>query len=444
MSRHYQFDTGSWKSNDSRFFAKELSCASVESRERIWREFGLSLSFDAIGLRVDYDGRKIGFGSFKNSNGKITFSINPKVDDLDVRALFDCIDKLNLSNKIVDVRRDQEASVQDEDSTFSWTFLLGLLDEINNFGVHHFSIFNSKKILRGRSSVVGRPIAKSLAINLGMGRFGIDCEVLDNYRQRQYASLFLATAKSAVQDLVSWHNTLGRSNVHPRTILMSIDSKMKPYANVPFSLRLVTELSHPPFSYGVKSLVAKCVQYWRWKGMFASSNGLANGAFWSVSIALDKAFELYAGHILEKAYKDFDKVPKSTYSYSFDFVDSRLPNEKLSRSIEPDHIYINRKTNELIVAEIKYSNHLAVREHVSQLIAYLSYTNYPFRVEQKTGLLVYPGDTFRVEKIPNFEANLFLVTMPARDDFIDSEEQLSNFTKLLTPTSNAYLSASSL
>lgn len=433
MSRHFQFDTGSWHSSDSRIFADELSRSSAESRERISREFGLSLSFDSKGLRIDYDGRKIGFGSFKNANGKISFSINPKIDDLDIRTLFNCIEKLNLSNKIVDIKRDQDVSIQEEDATFSWAFLLGLLDEINNFGVHNFSIFNSKKILRNRSSVVGRPIAKSLAINIGLGRFGIDCEVLDNYRQRQYASLFLATAKSALQDLVSWHNTLGRSNVHPRSTFVSIESKLKPFANVPFSMRLITELSHPPFAFSVKTLVAKCVQYWRWKGMFASNNSSASSLFWSVSIALDRAFELYAGHILKNSFKEFQKIPKANYTYSFDFVDARFSNDRLDRSIEPDHIYLNEKTNDFVVAEIKYSNHLAIREHVSQLISYLAYKNYPFQIENKTGFLIYPGSAFKVEKIPNFEANIFLVTLPVNDSFIENEEHLSSFIKLLTP-----------
>jgi hypothetical protein len=433
MSKHFQFDTGSWQSNDARIFAEELSHSSAESRSRVGRAFGLTLSFDAVGLRVDYDGRKIGFGSFNTPRGKVTFSINPKVDDVDLKALFNCIEKLDLFSKIVEIKRDQEISVHDENSSFSWTVLLGLLDQINDFGLHHFSIFNSKKILRSRSSIIGRPIAKSLVLNLGRGKFGIDCEVLDNYRQRQYATLFLATGKSVFQDLNSWCNIIGRSNVHPRTMFGSIDSKLKPFADVPFSMRLVTELSHPPYSYGVKSLVAQCVQYWRWKGMFASSNGsIDNGSFWSVSIALDKAFELYAGQILKKALYNFDKLPKNNYSYSFDFIDKRFPKEKLSRSIEPDHIYVNSNTKEFIVAEIKYSNNLAIREHVSQLISYLSYSNYPFLIGKKIGLLVYPGDSFNLEKIPNFEVNIFLLTIPVSDDFIKNQEKISTLMKFLT------------
>jgi hypothetical protein len=87
-----------------------------------------------------------------------------------------------------------------------------------------------------------------------------------------------------------------------------------------------------------------------------------------------------------------------------------------------------------VVAEIKYSNNLAIREHVSQLISYLSYNSYPFQIENKTGLLIYPGDTLKVEKIPNFDANIFLVTLPVKDNFIENEEHLSSFMKLLTPT----------
>lgn len=433
MSRHFEFDTGCWQSSDSRIFADELSRSSAESRERISREFGLTLSFDSKGLRVDYDGRKVGFGSFKSSNEKITFAINPKIDDLDIKALFDCIEKLNLSNKIVDIKRDQEVSVKDEDATFSWTFLLGLIDEINNFGTHNFSIFNSKKILRNQSAVVGRPIAKSMIINIGLGRFGIDCEVLDNYRQRQYASLFLATAKSALQDLISWQNTIGRSNVQSRTTSNSIERKLQQFANIPFSMRLVTELAHPPFAFGVKNLVGKCVQYWRWKGMYATNNSSNSGLFWGVSIALDRAFELYAGHILNNFFKGFQKIPKQNYSYSFNFIDPRLTGERLDRSIEPDHIYLNEKTNQMVIAEIKYSNHLAIREHVSQLISYLSYKSYPFQVKDKTGFLVYPGQTLKIEKIPNFEANIYIVTLPVREGYIDNEDRILSFMRLLAP-----------
>jgi len=199
MTAHFELAHNSWRSGDARVFAEELHQAPPIVRDRISRQFGLTLAFDSEGIRVDYDGRKIGFGGFSSKQGKTTFSISPKVDDFDVRALFNCIDALNLYNKIVQFQNGEEADVHEEkENPFSWAFLLGLLEDINNFGVHHFLIFNSKKMLSGRSSIIGRPVAKSLVMNMARGRFGIDCEVLDNYRQRQYASFFFCNCKEPI------------------------------------------------------------------------------------------------------------------------------------------------------------------------------------------------------------------------------------------------------
>jgi hypothetical protein len=419
MTAHFELAHNNWRSGDARVFADELRQAHPLVRDRISRQFGLTLAFDPEGLRVDYDGRKIGFGGFSSKQGKTTFSIAPKVDDFDVRALFNCIDALNLYNKIVQFENNQEADVhEEEENPFSWAFLLGLLEDINDFGVHHFLIFNSKKILSGRSSVIGRPVAKSLVMNMARGRFGIDCEVLDNHRQRQYASLFFATAQSIFRDLMNWQAVIKRSDARVSATYNSIAAKLKHFADVPFSSRLVLELSHPPYTYGVKTLLMKCLRYWRWKGMFAATNSRSTNTFWSVSIALDTAFELYAGQILKKMLGKKGKIPKVSYPYSFDFNDHRFPDDRIQREIEPDHIYFDQEAGDLVIAEVKYSNHLAVREHVAQLIAYLSYGAYPFVTKTRTGLLVYPGTQLSCEKIPNFRANIYLLTLPANENFV--------------------------
>ena len=425
MTAHFELAHNSWRSGDARVFADELRQAPPLVRDRIFRQFGLTLVFDAEGLRVDYDGRKVGFGSFSSKQGKTTFSISPKVDDFDVRALFNCIDSLNLYCKIVQFESNQVADVhEEEENQFSWAFLLGLLEDINNFGVHHFLIFNSKKVLSGRSSVIGRPVAKSLVMNMARGRFGIDCEVLDNYRQRQYASLFFATAKSIFHDLMSWQAVIKRSNAHLSGTYNSIAAKLKQFSDVPFSSALLLELSHPPYTYGVKTLLMKCLRYWRWKGMFATTNSTNSNTFWSVSLALDTAFELYAGQMLKRMLGKNEKIPKASYPYSFEFKDPRFPNDRIQREIEPDHIYLDRDAGDLVIAEIKYSNHLAIREHVAQLIAYLSYGAYPFVTKTRTGFLVYPGTELSCEKIPNFGANIYLLTLPANEDFIRTAPQL--------------------
>lgn len=425
MTTHFELAQNNWRSGDARAFADILHEANPLVRDRISRQFGLTLAFDLEGLHVDYDGRKIGFGGFASTHGKTTFSISPKVDDFDVRALFNCINTLNLYSKIVQFENNQEADVQEqEENQFSWAFLLGLLDDIDDFGAHHFLIFNSKKILKGRSSVVGRPVPKSLVMNMARGRFGIDCEVLDNFRQRQYASLFFATAKSIFHDLTRWQSLIRRSDAQLSSTLNSITAKLKHFADVPFSTRLLVELSHPPYTYGVKTLLMKCIRYWRWKGIFATNNSKNKNAFWSVSIALDTAFELYAGQMLSKMLGKREKIPKACYPYSLNLIDSRFPNDKISREIEPDHVYLDHGKGNLVIAEIKYSNQLAIREHVAQLIAYLMYGAYPFVAKSRTGLLVYPGTKLSCVRIPNFGADIYLVTLPANEDFVREAPQL--------------------
>ena len=419
MSAHFELAHDNWRSTEARIFADELRQAQPVVRDKISRQFGLSLAYDSEGIRVDYDGRKVGFGSFSSAKGGITFSISPKVDDFDVKALFTCIDSLDFNNRIVQFENSQNADVhQEQEGAFSWAFLLGLLEEINDFGIHNFLIFNSKKIIKGRSSIVGKPMAKSLVLNMAHGFFGVDCEVLDNYRQRQYASLFYFTAKSIYQDLVKWQAVIKRSDTNLKGIFNSIATKLKQFSNVPFSPNLLRELSHPPFTYGVKSLLMRCIRYWQWKGLLATSNSRNVNKFWSVSIALDNAFELYAGHMIEQMLKDSKKIPKGRYSYSFDFKDPRYPGNRIEREIEPDHIYIFPKTDDIVIAEIKYSNHIAVREHVAQLISYLKYDAFQFSTNKKVGLLVYPGTVLTCKKIPCFDANIYLLTLPAKVDFI--------------------------
>lgn len=424
MTVHFDLAHNGWRSVDARIFADELRQAPPLVRDRISRQFGLTLAFDAEGLRVDYDGRKVGFGSFGSGQGKTTFSITPKEDDFDVKALFNCIDSLSYYNKIVQFENNHESTVHEvSNNQFSWTFLLGLLEDINSFGVHHFLIFNSKKTLSGRNAVQGRPLAKSLVLNMARGRLGIDCEVLDNYMQRQYASIFFATAKSIFRDLRNWQSVIKRSDAHLSGTYNSIAAKLKQFSDIPFSSRLLLEMSHPPYTYGVKTLLLKCLRYWRWKGMFASSQSTNTNNFWSVSIALDTAFELYAGQIIKEMLGNKEKIPKASYPYSFDFKDHRVPNDRLLREIEPDHIYLDKYTGDLVIAEVKYSNHLAIREHVAQLIAYLSYSAYPFTTNSKIGLLVYPGIDLSCERIPNFGVDIYLLTLPAREDFIKAAPQ---------------------
>jgi hypothetical protein len=166
------------------------------------------------------------------------------------------------------------------------------------------------------------------------------------------------------------------------------------------------------------------MRYWKWKGIFATSNSRSSNSFWSVSIALDYAFELYAGHIIGKMLSQSTKLSKQRYGFSLPIKDLRFPKDKIEREIEPDHIYLLGENNATVIAEIKYSNQLAIREHVGQLMAYLKYSEFPFSSENRIGLLVYPGQSLLLQRIPNFDANMFLLTLPAKEDLVINVPEL--------------------
>ena len=81
-------------------------------------------------------------------------------------------------------------------------------------------------------------------------------------------------------------------------------------------------------------------------------------------------------------------------------------------------------TDHLVIAEIKYSNQMAIREHVAQLIAYLKYDSYPFPTQNRTGFLVYPGKSLAITKIPCFDVEIYMLTLPAMESYISNPPKL--------------------
>jgi hypothetical protein len=415
---HFELAPSDWRTASSKLFAEALRKASPPVRDEICRLYGLKVVFDGDGTRIDYDGQRVGFGGFKTVAGPVSFSIQPKVDGLDVQSLFDAIDHYELTDKVVQFDNGRESSVSEQENELSWTYLLSLFQDIADFSAHNFLVFNARTKITLRGGLRGRAIAKSLIMNNVTGRLGIDCEVLDNLKQRQYATLFLETAKQVFRDLKSWHAIIRRSDHATASQMHSITAKFAPFADVPFSLNLVRMLAHPPYSYGVRPLLERCLQYWRWKGIYAAQESGQKGAFWSVSIALNRAFEVYAGHILEQGLPNFTRLGKEKYGYDVFLNSGSSRSQKLQRAIEPDHIYVNKADKAAIVAEVKYSTNYAPREHVAQLISYMQYRKFDDLVPHpRVGLLVYPGSGYIVSEIMGFDNRLFLMIIPVERNF---------------------------
>jgi len=415
---HFELLPTDWRTTSSKLFAEALRHASPPVRDEICRLYGLKVVFDGDGTRIDYDGQRVGFGGFKTAAGPVSFSIRPKVDGLDVQALFDTINHYKLTDKVVQFDNGRESSVSEQENEFSWTYLLSLFQDITDFSAHNFLIFNARTKITLRGGLRGRAIAKSLIMNNVTGKLGIECEVLDNLKQRQYATLFLETAKQVFRDLKSWNAIIRRSDHAIDSQMQSITAKFAPFADVPFSLNLVRMLAHPPYSYGVRPLLDRCLQYWRWKGIYAAQEGGQKGAFWSVSIALNRAFEVYAGHILEEALPSFTKLEKDKYGYDVSVDTADSDSQELQRSLEPDHIFVNKVEPVAVIAEVKYSTYYAPREHVAQLISYMQYKKFDDLVPRsRRGVLVYPGSDYTISEIGGFDNRLFLMTIPVARNF---------------------------
>ena len=96
--------------------------------------------------------------------------------------------------------------------------------------------------------------------------------------------------------------------------------------------------------------------------------------------------------------EEIEHIQKRRFSYTEDLDEDRL--------LEPDHIYVDKKNRKLTVVEVKYSNNIAVRDHVAQLISYLDFQYAEWNGFEKVGLVVYPGNIPSCEKLTSFKHDL--------------------------------------
>lgn len=398
--------------NDSSSQFVELSKILVECSGKLRKEicdiYGFKLLIDGDNYIASHDGRKIGAGSISVNGRTYHFEIKPKNSGI----LFSELTNLfghGLDGYYGNVHSFTQSGSTDIKSEYSFSYLLGLLSDLSNFGTHFFNIYSSRKRVISKGKPKGRIVPFSFVKSQLMGKFDqFECEVLDNSNLRLFATVFYHTAMSVSKELEFWTKTTAMSGIEAENMKKSVVAKLKPYIVDGFSQQLISRLSRPPFPFGVRELFSKCLRYWKSNGDISCASAGPKMNFSGFSIKLDALFEDYAGILFARLFNNCQHLPKNRYEYARE-IDN-------VRQLEPDHIFVDIESKRLIIVEVKYSNNIAVREHVAQLIAYLDYKYAGLEAYDKIGILVYPGLEPECTYLDSFSHNISVAKINSNID----------------------------
>ncbi|KHT53260.1 hypothetical protein RJ44_19880 [Alteromonas macleodii] len=373
-------------------------------RKKICDIYGFKLQLDGDDYLISHDGQRIGAGQVVVDGTRVHFEVYPKNTGIKLDELFGVYGD-GLSKKYGKIHHFGRTSIEDKPDEFSFTFLLGLLHEIANFGTHFFNIYSTRKRIASKGKPIGRVVPDSFVMNQLKGKYDLfECETLDNSTLRLFATVFYHTAASVLKELQSLSIDEALSGANAQMLGQRSMSRLKPYVVDGFSRQMLNKISKPPYPFGVKELFFKCYKYWESKGSISAVHSKNEMAFSGFSVRLSDLFEDYVGIVFKKAYEyKYEYIAKRRFHYFKD--------ESQERRLEPDHMFVNVKSKELVVVEVKYSNAVAIREHVSQLISYLDYKYEGLGTHKPRGILVYPGSTFTCTRLDSFKHNICIVTL---------------------------------
>lgn len=378
-------------------------------RKKICDIYGFSIQMDGDDYSIFHNGQTIGNGQVFANGSRYLIEVYSKNTGLKLDEFFTFFgDGLNSTyGKVHEIGLHGVVNAQSE---YSFSFLLGLLNEISSFGVHFFNIYSTRKRISTRGKPIGRVVPTTFVRNQILGKYDeFECEVLDNYQLRLFATVFFHTAMSVTKELSFFDNSRTIKGLDIALLCKVASSRLKPYIIDGFSRQMLTKLSRPPYPFGVKELFLRCLKYWVDKGDFSAAENNNRMSFSGFSLRLDLMFEDYVGYLFDKLLgSNFEHIPKNRYSYSQDLDEER--------QLEPDHIYVDKSRKRLLVIEVKYSNKVAVREHVSQLVSYLDFKYDDWANYEKSGFIVYPGEFPKVDKINSFNHDLNVVRITSNID----------------------------
>lgn len=389
-------------------FASFLRQATDQVRENLSKTFGIGIRTSKLPIRTSYDGRKVGFGTFVAAGTKIHFSIAPKTNTLRLKTLFQALESHVDAAHIRYTRVVSNAPAQQGKDDFTFTFLLRLLDEIGAASTFLLNASYKKRETLIRGGIKGRPLLEKSFKRLMLGKeFGIICQMLDDEGLRDYAVVLLRTAESVANLLDKWYDLTGYQHHATLNRIKFIAAHLASRSGQSFSRSLLYKVCRPPFPYGLRDILYKCMLYWQWGGDFRlAEQGATTSGFWGVVIDLDLIYQTYVGHSWHHSLGDeFTWFQAPSFPY--------VVEGQANRKIILDHLYVGKNNNLALIVDAKYSRNIAAEDHLYQM---LSYQNYRYsewsNSYQKIGFLIYPGDDWVISKIDGFEAEIYAVQMP--------------------------------
>jgi hypothetical protein len=413
-----------WRSTHALKFAELLAHSDPQTQSEVRELFGLQIVYRNRQFEVDWDGTKFGFGTFRVNDKTISFVIEAKVGEV---IVFEMLSSLDLSGSKSPLMKfgsvDYVPVGRSTDSNFSLAYLIGLFREIVKVDLSLFNIYNSRRLTVSRSVIRGRPRPHSIAVEIAKGSDRMECEVLDNARQRDIASLLVATSDSLQQIIARWM-TLAGADPHPIQIAhQRLRRNLAHLALQPISTQLVTRCSRPPYPFGLKRLAEDCTWFWRGTKSFIPDSVGRRGLAEAFVLDMAKAFQHYAGSFFTQNLPSYRKIPTNKLQLQYSTVPP-LPNPSGSgkREIDPDHVYFDDQSRHLLILEVKYSQSLATREHLGQIITYLDFCKYSLGEQARTGCLVYPGPKYAERRISDFGSDIRVFEIPINAQGFDAPE----------------------
>ena len=374
------------------------------------------MSYRSGRFEVDSDGTKFGAGGFVGAAGTISFEILPKTSEFEIAALLEAIKALDSEDKIISFGEsiDDLDFQTDSSDNLTLAFLQRISDEIESFDVRNLRTFSSRELVRTGAAIRGRPDSTSIVRSITRSSLQIDCHILDNYRQRLFATLFYLTLREVRILLASWGHVKGDDRYTSKR-----DQKIANLEALALPIHLDYVLNatrQAPFPFGTKVLAKECSRFWRLYGRFGIDDRSSGLGFVTMAVDAAKAFEIYALAYFARLFPGYEQLSGAEFSYE---LRAESPLDVRTRSIKPDHLMYDAVGRHLVALEVKYSLDLGARSHISQIMTYLNYDSYPFEFDLRQAFLIYPGTEFRRWNVGNFNSSLEVVTIPVSVEALD-------------------------
>lgn len=415
MSFVFEFDNReSFRTKEASEFATLLLKSPPSVRERLRKNFGLSIDVSFDPIRLMHDGQRVGIGGFQSTYGPVNFTIGPKVA-FRVEELVDAMQASKSWSHLVRISRESLTSpVASGTSDFNPAFLLCLLQDIADYAARHVDITHRRRKEFVGWAPRGRPLIADTIRRTASGRCdGLVCEVYDDRAFQPYADVLVGTAESVFQVLNRWGQLVRPVQAEVENARRRIKSVLAPAGSGQFSMGLLLKTCRPPFPFGLRQLLYNCMRYWQWRGTIrVADQSMTNLGYWELILRLDDLFESYVGEIwgtaLSEAFEKSSLVP-----YAFRIGDFHSSNE-----LKPDHLFRDRHQGRLIVVDAKYRVDIGSSEQLYQILAYLDYkypdeNDFPHRI----GVLVYPSLSWKCSEVKGFRHQIYCVQLPVTASF---------------------------